>query len=363
MRSTFRKKKDDFDLKIESSYRKHVYRKKAKLRLKRMNGGYRCDKEYKELVIPYWSKYGYKPQKYWYSIFSDREKKVDPRYIPDDLYYGEIIPYFSNSLFRRFGEDKCYHDVWIPNIKKPKTICKNIAGVYYSPEMIPITQKQSIELIMEQNEELIIKPSIDSGEGRMIRFFNPIKEEENVIKKYLNELGSNFIIQEVVKQHPILAKLNPSSLNTIRIVSFFFNNEVHILSSIVRMGAPDSKVDNVGAGGYACPIKPNGQLNDRAVNRKAEWVEKNNYGIKFSEIIIPEYINVLNAVKSAHLKLAHFKLIGWDMSVDCNNEPVFIEFNTCPGSNQITCGPTFGNLTEEVLNEFFINKTLLSAQN
>ena len=44
-------------------------------------------------------------------------------------------------------------------------------------------------------------------------------------------------------------------------------------------------------------------------------------------------------------------------------EPVFIEYNVCPGSNQITCGPTFGDLTERVLEEVFVKKTLEYAQN
>lgn len=48
----------------------------------------------------------------WYQIFWDRTHEPDPRYIPDDLWYGVIVPYFSNSQFRRFGEDKCLHDVF-----------------------------------------------------------------------------------------------------------------------------------------------------------------------------------------------------------------------------------------------------------
>jgi D-alanine-D-alanine ligase-like ATP-grasp enzyme len=61
--------------------------------------------------------------------------------------------------------------------------------------------------------------------------------------------------------------------------------------------------------------------------------------------------------------MAHFKLIGWDMAVDENNEPVFIEYNTFPGANQLTNGPAFGDLTEKVLEEYFINRTLANAQN
>ena len=51
MRSGVRKKWDDLNFKAESFYRKYEYRKKAKLRLKRMNGGCKCTKEYNEIVI------------------------------------------------------------------------------------------------------------------------------------------------------------------------------------------------------------------------------------------------------------------------------------------------------------------------
>lgn len=363
MRSGFRKKWDDLNLKLESAYRKHTYKKKAKIRLKRMNGGFKCDKEYKELVVPFWKQYNYKPAKFWYQIFSDREKKVDPRYIPDDLYYGEIIPYFSNSQFRRFGEDKCYHDLWIPNIKRPQTICKNIAGVYYDSNMNPISYETAVDLAYNYPDEFLIKPSIDSGEGRLIQFFSPDKTTRKDIEDTFKNMGANFLLQASIKQHPLLAKLNPSSVNTIRVVTFFFEGEVHVLSCILRVGAPNSKVDNVGAGGYACPVLVDGRLSDKAVNRKAEWVNRTLEGVQFSEIQIPEFENVIRMVKAAHKKMAHFKLIGWDMSVDINNDPIFIEYNTCPGSNQITCGPTFGDLTERVLQEFFIDKKLAKAQN
>ncbi len=363
MRSGFRKKWDDLDIKIESAYRKYKKRKMAKVRLKRMNGGYKCDKEYEEIVVPYWKKYGYKPAKYWYQIFCDSDKKIDPRYIPDDLYYGEMVPYFSNSQFRRLGEDKCYHDVWFPDIKRPETICKNIAGVFYDSDMNPISFDEAVEITTSFKEECLIKPSVDSGEGRLIKFFVPGGISKDEIQKAFKEIGANFIIQAVVKQHKILSMMNPSSLNTIRVVSFFFEGEVYILSCIFRIGAPNAKVDNVGAGGYACPIQMNGQLNEKAVNRKAEWVEENSTGIKFADVVIPEFEKVIETVKLAHKRLAHFKLIGWDMSVDINGDPVLIEYNTCPGSNQVSCGPTFGDLTDRVLDEFFNKRTLVNAQN
>ena len=363
MRSNFRKKWDGLNFLAESSFRKVNNVIKAKKRLKRMDSGYNCDKEYMEVVVPYWKRFGYIPRKFWFEMFSDREQKVDPRYIPDDLYYGELVPYFSNQQFRRFGEDKCYHDLWFSDIKRPETICKNIAGVFYDRDMNIISKDRAAEMCVDFKDEFLIKPSIDSGEGRLIKFFEPGEAEITNVKKTFEDISANFIAQAAVKQHNVLASLNSSSLNTIRVISFFFEGQVHILSCILRVGAQGSKVDNVGAGGFACPVLEDGQLKDKAVNRKAEWVTENSAGIRFADIKVPSYERLIETVKKKHKTIAHFKLIGWDFSIDTDGDPVFIEYNVCPGANQITCGPTFGDLTDKVLEEYFINRTLENAQN
>ncbi|WP_138374109.1 MULTISPECIES: sugar-transfer associated ATP-grasp domain-containing protein [Oscillospiraceae] len=362
MRSGVRKKWDNLNCTVESMYRKYEYRKKAKIRLKRMHGGYDCTEEYNKIVVPYWKKYGLKPNKMWYQIFWDRNHDNDPRYIPDDLWYGTIVPYFSNTQFRRFGEDKCMHAVWFPDLKRPRTVVMNIAGVFYSPDYLPISEEKAVELCLIESE-FLVKPSIDSGEGRLIKFFDKKNINKHEIKKCFSSLGANFIVQEVVNQNSVLCRLNQSSLNTIRVVSFFFKGKVHILSTILRVGAKGSRVDNVGAGGYACVIKTNGELQKKGVNRKAEWVTQTQEGVKFDGIKIPSFERIIEEIKRVHKRMAHFKIIGWDFCIDQEGDPVFIEYNSCPGSNQITCGPTFGDLTEEVLEEIFINKTLKNAQN
>ena len=363
MRSKFRSSWDKLNFKVESIFRKHKYTKRGKIRIKKMNGGYDCGKEYNTVVIPFWKRFGYKPKKLWYQIYCDREKKIDPRYMPDDLYYGDLIPYFSNMQFRRFAEDKCYHDMWFHDLNRPETICKNVAGVFYDGQKNIKNREKAVALCIQHRGELIIKPSIDSGEGRLISFFDPQRDSVDKVQKLIDDLKANYIVQGVVKQHPILEKMNPSSLNTIRVVSFFFEGEVYILSIILRMGAKNARVDNIGAGGFACQIHEDGRLYEFGVNRKAEWVKENAYGIKFADVTIPFVDKIIEIIKNKHKQLAHFKIIGWDFAIDKDENPVFIEYNLCPGQNQITCGPTFGDLTERVLDEFFVKKTLKYAQN
>ena len=185
-----------------------------------------------------------------------------------------------------------------------------VSSCAYSSEMLPISFDDAVSRVLSFKNECLIKPSIDSGEGRLIKFFEPRLINTAEIENTFKTMGANFIVQAGVKQHEELAKLNPSSLNTIRVVSFFFENNVYVLSCILRVGAPNSKVDNVGAGGFACPIQTDGQLNTKAVNRRAEWVEENSAGVKFAEIKVPCFDKVIDTVKNAHKRLAHFKLWG-----------------------------------------------------
>ena len=362
MRSSLRTKWDHLYNGVEATYRRYAYTKKAKLRLKRMNGGYSCDEEYEKIVVPYWEKYGLKPKKMWYQLYWERTHVADPRYIPDDLWFGTIVPYFSNPQFRRFGEDKCMHGVWFKDVNRPATIAMNVAGVYYGPNYELLTKEEAVKACL-CNRNILVKPSIDSGEGRLITFFKKEEVTEEAIRTVFDKMGANFIVQEEVRQHPVLAAMNESSLNTVRVVSLFFENEVHILSTVLRVGAKGSKVDNVGAGGYAIVIQRNGELEERGVNRKAEWCSETVDGVAFKGVKVPAFDEILDIVKEQHKKLAHFKIVGWDFSVTEDGEPIFIEFNTCPGQNQYTEGPTFGDLTDRVLDEVFINKTLAKSSN
>lgn len=362
MRSNLRKKWDDLYEWVEKNYRGYEYRKKARLRLKRMNGGYDCSKEYKETVIPYWKRYKQKPDIMWFKLYSAETGEVDPRYIPDDMWFEKILPYYSNTQFRRGGEDKCMHGILFPDAKRPQTVIANIAGVYYDDHYNIISKEEAAKRCVEY-KKFLIKPSVDSGEARLIRFYDHEDLTIQEMLKQFEEFGANFLAQEAMEQHPVLAALNPTSLNTLRIVSFLFENEVHILSSILRIGGGGSRVDNIGAGGYSCAIGENGHLNKLAVNRKSEWVDSNSEGLRFETITVPSYNDAVAFVKRLHTRLAHFKIIGWDISISPEGEPVLIEFNSNPGQNQYSCGPTFGDLTERVLEDVFIKRTLKNSRN
>ena len=57
--------------------------------------------------------------------------------------------------------------------------------------------------------------------------------------------------------------------------------------------------------------------------------------------------------------LPHFSIIGWDFAVDAKGNPVLVEFNVTPAQNEIgSKRPSFGDLTDEVLEDVFVTKSM-----
>lgn len=347
---------------LYSTYKKakqeHRETVKFRKRLKLMNGGYRgTKKEYREVILPYWQKYGIKPNRMWFDLYCNGKEAYDPRFIPESIWVSTIRPFFNDMSMRRAYVDKGMMNRLLTDVKKPETIAKNIAGYFYDGDGERLISREEAETICLQEDQMIIKPSLDSYGGSGIVFYDKSSEKQT-IHDLFSQFRSNFVVQRIVRQHPDLAALNDSSLNTVRVLSFHFHGQVHILSAQLRIGGKGARVDNIASGGCACPVNPDGTLTGRGVTRQSSWMDESPTGIKFDTVVIPSYQDVIDTIKKLHLQLPYFNLIGWDFAVDDTGSPVMIEFNLKPGQNQIGSGePTFGDLSDEVFDEVFLKKT------
>ena len=317
------------------------------------------NRKFSEIVVPYWKQFGIKPQKKWYRVYWDANKSESPYFIPNDLWLTKILPHFNTVLYSKGAlQDKCLHNVFLPGIRRPETVCKNVAGVFYDDDLSCLNQKEVLQRIKEC-DDLIIKPSVGTSQGYGISFLNGEASSESEIYEVLEKYNRNYIVQRVLKQHSTMAMLNEASVNTVRVISFFYKGEICFLSSILRIGGKKSRVDNVSQGGYQCTINYDGSLHKMAYAYRdgiARMVDKTDDGVIFEGITIPGYDEIIRLIEFYAPKMAHFKLLGWDFAIDKNGHPVFIEYNTLPGQNQMTCGPTFGSNTDEVLAEVFGKK-------
>ena len=324
-------------------------RQSARRELKKLEGGYGGSREeYRDVVLPFWERYNIRPDKRWYDLYCAFDDHYDPRYIPEDLYWQRIYPALNRTDFRHAYTDKCFYGQLFPYLKQPRTILRNSSHSFYNGDGTIISAYQAKELL-EQEPRFVIKPSINTGEGVGVYFFDERDPGAPERQHLLNQYYTDYIVQEDMRQHPQLAEFHPDSLNTIRIISLLYQGEVHITSTILRMGVDGSRVDNFSAGGIACPIEVDGRLAPRALSGSSEWLSSHPGGAAFSGRNIPSYPRILAALRQAHKDVPHLRLIGWDFSVDVTGEPVLVEYNGAPGLNQRSCGPMFGNLTRSIL--------------
>lgn len=310
------------------------------------------DREYRDVVLPYWKQFGVRPKKYWYRIFAQNQEHIDPRYIPDDIWFRRVVPHFNHLLFAQAYQDKCMNGLFVPELAHPAAVVKCVNGLLYDDGMRLLRKEEAVERC-RNSERFIIKPSVGSGRGNGIRFLNGGELTEQDVLGLFAQYGKNFIIQEKLRQHAAISRIYPNSLNTLRIVTFLYGGEVHILSSVIRIGAGGSEIDNVSKGGFACKVHPDGRLDRLAVNRKGQWVEQHPDGTRFETVTVPNYERIIDTVKGVAARIGHFRIIGWDIAVGEHAEPVFIEYNLFPEQNQKTWGPAFGGMTDQILKEVF----------
>lgn len=307
------------------------------------------------LLKEYYKKiWGTTIQPYWHEYYYSMTGRFSERYIPNDIFYPFIVPYLNRMDMAQAYLDKNNYENLFPSVRQPGCILKNINGYYYQNQA-PLTEEDAIE-VCSNLERAIIKPTLDSCQGRNVKCFSTkeskLKGETKSVRELFQKYNRNFIVQEVIRQHPVIAALNPTSVNTIRVVTYRRGNEIIHLSSILRVGRDGEIVDNGHAGGFCCGIKEDGCLKPEGyVVSKNQIRQKTDSGVAFEGIKIPEYNKILMTARDLHFRLPYLNLVGWDFSVDEHNEVVLIEFNTEPDIEmmQLPNGPVLGEYTDEIL--------------
>lgn len=289
---------------------------------------------------------------YWHEYFYSRNGEFSVRYVPTCLYHSSLIYRLNMRPLTMAYTDKCSYDNYLPDVRRPETIIRNTNGYFFDASQ-PITRKEALERC-KNLKDVVVKPSMIGMWGTGVRIFstdNGRIGEKETIENLFDIFKENFIIQKKVIQHPEMSRLNPTSLNTIRVLSYHHGDEVFVLYAVVRIGRKDKMVDNETAGGINADINlENGQIKDCAYGTPAEKrILTTDVGTVLKGFEIPAFAEVQAMVRELHKRLPYFNLIGWDIGVDDTGEPVLIEWNRCPDLSQTAHGPAFGDMTEEIV--------------
>jgi len=231
-----------------------------------------------------------------------------------------------------------FEDILVKNnIPTPRIFFHNSKNRFtYKGDVFEIETKSDFfafleKVFSEEKIERIFCKPIDGIRGENI-FVIDKNSYRKIADNLIGLLFSNaFIYQELIQQHEDLGRINQSSVNTLRIVTYKNKkNESEVLSGFIRVGRKGAIIDNAHIGGIVVALhKKTGRMSAEGIqlidNGGGVFYKHPDTGIIFENVQIPRYNEVKKIVAQA-ASLFKFPLLGWDVAITPNG-PVIIEAN------------------------------------
>ncbi len=167
---------------------------------------------------------------------------------------------------------------------------------------------------------------------------NDVKNGKTVIENLFQEvISSEYLFQETIIQHDEMNKINPYSLNTIRIDTYTNKQGVSkIMSCFMRAGVNRSHVDNFSSGGVLVGINTETGILYPEANSSVRYGIARSYrehpdsGFRFGGFRVPFFREAGDLVLKAATHVPQLRVIGWDVAITPDG-PVLVEGNHNPG--------------------------------
>jgi hypothetical protein len=268
-------------------------------------------------------------------------------YLPNKFLGEKVTPFFNDKKFKEVLDNKLYFDLYYRqfNISLPKILMYNHKKNFIlGTRSVKVSNIKDFNALLDeifaqnpQYDSIFIKKTYSSSSGQTIyklyrdQFRN---NPEIAIEIFEEVIRSEFLFQETIKQHPAVNKLNPASVNTIRIDTFVNKDgKIDIVSAHIRMSTNNSYVDNISAGGcfvgvglQTGQLKKTGYSSIKFVGAKV-FKEHPVTKSLFDNFSIPYFNEVEELVIKAAGLMAELRLVGWDVAIG-ETGPILVEGNS-----------------------------------
>jgi hypothetical protein len=141
----------------------------------------------------------------------------------------------------------------------------------------------------------------------------------------------DFIVEEFIEQHRELSRINPNSVNTIRVITLLARDmSVFLLAAMLRTSSSEEGTDNFSTGGIVIGIDlDTGTLKDRGFLKPGLGTTLRAHPVtntRFEGFKVPYWSEVKSLVTKAQSSFHHLKSVGWDIAIG-QRGPILIEGN------------------------------------
>jgi len=293
------------------------------------------------------------PSPRFFQIYSAVNGEVDLNYVPDYLYSFPIDGILSNFRYCSYTENKSLYKHRLNDFSNllPHTYLNKINGLNFGSEYNLIDDVN--DYIRNINEQcLVLKKALDTSSGWDVAFFNKNNNGDFVSDNGFNLLTvmnnmNDCVLQERIKQSEFMERLNRSSVNTFRVVTYrsVTTNKVFVMQVVLKKGKEGSFADNLHSGGLWIPINNSGILSNCGIDESGRYIPHCT-GID----VVPYYKDLCNMALSIAEKDWFNRQLFFDFFIDRGERVRLMEINlTSHPTIQLYSGPAFREFTDEVI--------------
>lgn len=269
--------------------------------------------------------------------------------------------YYDYAYYGFYSMNGRQRDTYITRVRNKRIIDRMNDGAYierfndkptFIQEFLPFLRRRILNAetasaeefrsFLEGRSEIIAKPIRGCGGHGIEKLKTADFGTAEAMLEYIRSKRL-YLLEEVVHQHPDMARLHPESVNTLRIVTDRVGDQVYVAYVLVKIGRGAHFCDNTGQGGMFCRVdEKTGKICSVATDDYFHTFSTHpDTGIEFCGYQLPMVPETIEFIKRVALSVRQIGHIGWDVAI-APDGPLVIEGNADPG---VMC--QFAELTPE----------------
>lgn len=166
------------------------------------------------------------------------------------------------------------------------------------------------------NHDVIVKP-VDGALGQGIYRLAKEESRKNLDALCMRLVNEKVLVEECVRAVDSIEEFHPSSLNTIRVVTFSNGTDAEVVGAFIRFGCHGSVVDNAHAGGIFATIDvADGKIVSNGLDTDGREYELHPDSSKVIKgFVVPYWEKIVSVCLEATKVIPDLKFAGWDCVV------------------------------------------------
>lgn len=192
---------------------------------------------------------------------------------------------------------------------------------FYHRDVVRVMEESDRDAFLEfarKHPRFILKINDEAlGNGIRILDLQTLGKTSEALFSELLADRKEYLAEELIEQAPELARIHPSSVNTVRFVTYLKNGKVEHLFSFLRMGAGGGIIDNATAGGISAAIDLETGIvtTPGCRENQTRFLCHPDTGVQIIGMQIPRWSELLETVDQLAQVVPEQKYVGWDMAL------------------------------------------------